>query len=137
MWPLLSPRKSLTASLDTGGPQLLVKVNSPWFYSYFLSACQTLTDGLHRCLCASEPDGGKTLQILYEEVNESEVDIIHVPSPALEERKTDVYRYPRAGMQNYWQEKGILHQVLKVYFLCSCFYIYKKDLARGKFKINK
>lgn len=137
MWPLLSPRKSLTASLDTGGPQLLVKVNSPWFYSYFLPACQTLTDGLHRCLCASEPDGGKTLQILYEEVNESEVDIIHVPSPALEERKTDVYRYPRAGMQKYWQEKGILHQVLKVYFLCSCFYIYKKGLARGKFKINK
>ncbi|XP_075878794.1 dipeptidyl peptidase 9-like isoform X2 [Nelusetta ayraudi] len=47
-----------------------------------------------------EPDGGKTLQILYEEVNESEVDIIHVPSPALEERKTDVYRYPRAGSKN-------------------------------------
>lgn len=45
-----------------------------------------------------EPDGGKTLQILYEEVDESEVEIIHVPSPALEERKTDVYRYPRAGI---------------------------------------
>uniref|UniRef100_A0A8C2X651 dipeptidyl-peptidase IV n=1 Tax=Cyclopterus lumpus TaxID=8103 RepID=A0A8C2X651_CYCLU len=44
-----------------------------------------------------ESDGGKTLQILYEEVDESEVEIIHVPSPALEERKTDVYRYPRAG----------------------------------------
>uniref|UniRef100_A0AAQ5XIT9 dipeptidyl-peptidase IV n=1 Tax=Amphiprion ocellaris TaxID=80972 RepID=A0AAQ5XIT9_AMPOC len=47
-----------------------------------------------------EPDGGKTLQILYEEVDESEVEIIHVPSPALEERKTDVYRYPRAGSKN-------------------------------------
>uniref|UniRef100_A0A7N8X247 dipeptidyl-peptidase IV n=1 Tax=Mastacembelus armatus TaxID=205130 RepID=A0A7N8X247_9TELE len=47
-----------------------------------------------------ESDGGKTLQILYEEVDESEVEIIHVPSPALEERKTDVYRYPRAGTQN-------------------------------------
>lgn len=45
----------------------------------------------------SESDGGKTLQILYEEVDESEVEIIHVPSPALEERKTDMYRYPRAG----------------------------------------
>lgn len=44
-----------------------------------------------------ESDGGKTLQILYEEVDESEVEIIHVPSPALEERKTDIYRYPRAG----------------------------------------
>lgn len=47
----------------------------------------------------SEPDGGKTLQILYEEVDESQVEIIHVPSPALEERKTDVYRYPHAGMK--------------------------------------
>lgn len=47
-----------------------------------------------------ESDGGKTLQILFEEVDESEVDIIHVPSPALDERKTDVYRYPRAGSKN-------------------------------------
>uniref|UniRef100_A0A671VCR1 dipeptidyl-peptidase IV n=1 Tax=Sparus aurata TaxID=8175 RepID=A0A671VCR1_SPAAU len=47
-----------------------------------------------------ESDGGKTLQILYEEVDESEVEIIHVPSPALEERKTDIYRYPRAGSKN-------------------------------------
>lgn len=50
-------------------------------------------------LFGSESDGGKTLQILYEEVDESEVEIIHVPSPALEERKTDVYRYPRAGTE--------------------------------------
>uniref|UniRef100_A0A8C4NWB8 dipeptidyl-peptidase IV n=1 Tax=Dicentrarchus labrax TaxID=13489 RepID=A0A8C4NWB8_DICLA len=49
---------------------------------------------------AAREDGGKTLQILYEEVDESEVEIIHVPSPALEERKTDVYRYPRAGSKN-------------------------------------
>lgn len=65
---------------------------------HFLPACQTVTDRPHRHLRASEPHGSKTLQILYEEVNESEVEIIHVPSPALEERKTDVYRYPRAGM---------------------------------------
>uniref|UniRef100_A0A673GHT2 dipeptidyl-peptidase IV n=1 Tax=Sinocyclocheilus rhinocerous TaxID=307959 RepID=A0A673GHT2_9TELE len=38
-----------------------------------------------------------TLQLLYEEVDESEVEVIHVPSPALEERKADVYRYPRTG----------------------------------------
>ena len=25
------------------------------------------------------------------------MEIIHVPSPALEERKTDSYRYPRTG----------------------------------------
>ncbi|KAL3047246.1 dipeptidyl peptidase 9-like [Trematomus bernacchii] len=47
-----------------------------------------------------ESDGGKTLQVLYEEVDESNVEIIHVPSPALEERKTDVYRYPCAGSKN-------------------------------------
>ncbi|XP_071395838.1 dipeptidyl peptidase 9-like [Centroberyx affinis] len=49
---------------------------------------------------AEDSDGGKTLQILYEEVDESEVELIHVPSPALEERKTDVYRYPRTGSKN-------------------------------------
>lgn len=49
------------------------------------------------------PEGCKTLRILYEEVDESEVEIIHVPSPALEERKTDCYRYPRTG-------EGIRHR---------------------------
>ncbi|XP_038595974.1 dipeptidyl peptidase 9 isoform X2 [Tachyglossus aculeatus] len=45
-------------------------------------------------------EGHRTLRILYEEVDESEVEIIHVPSPALEERKTDSYRYPRTGSKN-------------------------------------
>uniref|UniRef100_A0A2K6KI20 dipeptidyl-peptidase IV n=1 Tax=Rhinopithecus bieti TaxID=61621 RepID=A0A2K6KI20_RHIBE len=45
-------------------------------------------------------EGLKTLRILYEEVDESEVEVIHVPSPALEERKTDSYRYPRTGSKN-------------------------------------
>ncbi|KAG8127022.1 putative Dipeptidyl-peptidase 9 protein [Naja naja] len=45
-------------------------------------------------------EGWKTLRILYEEVDESEVEVIHVPSPALEERKTDTYRYPRTGSKN-------------------------------------
>ena len=45
----------------------------------------------------SDPNGGKTLYLLYEEVDETEVEIIHVPSPALEERKADAYRYPRTG----------------------------------------
>ncbi|XP_004865777.1 dipeptidyl peptidase 9 isoform X2 [Heterocephalus glaber] len=44
--------------------------------------------------------GLKTLRILYEEVDESDVEVIHVPSPALEERKTDSYRYPRTGSKN-------------------------------------
>uniref|UniRef100_A0A8D0CJB0 dipeptidyl-peptidase IV n=1 Tax=Scleropages formosus TaxID=113540 RepID=A0A8D0CJB0_SCLFO len=47
-----------------------------------------------------DSDGGRTLQLLYEEVDESEVEIIHVPSPALEERKADAYRYPRTGSKN-------------------------------------
>ncbi|KAM6948816.1 dipeptidyl peptidase 9 isoform 2-T2 [Aplochiton taeniatus] len=47
-----------------------------------------------------DPDGGKTLHLLYEEVDETDVEIIHVPSPALEERKADAYRYPRTGSKN-------------------------------------
>lgn len=47
-----------------------------------------------------ESDGGKTLQMLFEEVDESEVELIHVPSAALEERQTDVFRYPKAGSKN-------------------------------------
>uniref|UniRef100_A0AAY4D7B1 dipeptidyl-peptidase IV n=1 Tax=Denticeps clupeoides TaxID=299321 RepID=A0AAY4D7B1_9TELE len=47
-----------------------------------------------------DADGGRTLQLLYEEVDESDVEVIHVPSPALEERKADVYRYPRTGSKN-------------------------------------
>lgn len=45
----------------------------------------------------TDSDGGKTAYLLYEEVDETEVEIIHVPSPALEERKADAYRYPRTG----------------------------------------
>uniref|UniRef100_A0A673CAM0 dipeptidyl-peptidase IV n=1 Tax=Sphaeramia orbicularis TaxID=375764 RepID=A0A673CAM0_9TELE len=45
-------------------------------------------------------NGGKTVYLLYEEVDETEVEIIHVPSPALEERKADAYRYPRTGSKN-------------------------------------
>ncbi|XP_039589588.1 dipeptidyl peptidase 9 isoform X2 [Passer montanus] len=48
----------------------------------------------------------KTLRILYEEVDESEVEIIHVPSPALEERKTDSYRYPRTDCVCSGQRAG-------------------------------
>ncbi|XP_042562511.1 dipeptidyl peptidase 9 isoform X2 [Clupea harengus] len=51
-------------------------------------------------VATEDADGGKILQLLYEEVDESEVEIIHVPSPALEERKADVYRYPRTGSKN-------------------------------------
>ncbi|XP_040846591.1 dipeptidyl peptidase 9 isoform X8 [Ochotona curzoniae] len=51
-------------------------------------------------------DGVKTLRLLYEEVDESEVEVIHVPSPALEERKTDSYRYPRTDHFNAGEGAG-------------------------------
>ncbi|XP_075467504.1 dipeptidyl peptidase 9 [Ascaphus truei] len=53
------------------------------------------------CPASVEAPGGlRTLRVLYEEVDESDVEVIHVPSPALEERKTDAYRYPRTGSKN-------------------------------------
>lgn len=48
----------------------------------------------------TDSDGGKRVYLLYEEVDETEVEIIHVPSPALEERKADAYRYPRTGWRS-------------------------------------
>uniref|UniRef100_A0A4W3K740 dipeptidyl-peptidase IV n=1 Tax=Callorhinchus milii TaxID=7868 RepID=A0A4W3K740_CALMI len=53
--------------------------------------CPTGTEG---------PEGVKIYYLLYEEVDESDVEIIHVTSPALEERKADAYRYPRTGSKN-------------------------------------
>uniref|UniRef100_T1DN93 dipeptidyl-peptidase IV n=1 Tax=Crotalus horridus TaxID=35024 RepID=T1DN93_CROHD len=51
---------------------------------------------------AAEPiaDGGKILRILYEENDESEVEVIHVTSPMLETRRTDSFRYPKTGTAN-------------------------------------
>lgn len=43
------------------------------------------------------PNGEKILRILYEENDESNVEIIHVTSPMLETRRCDSYRYPRTG----------------------------------------
>uniref|UniRef100_A0A8C6WJ11 dipeptidyl-peptidase IV n=1 Tax=Neogobius melanostomus TaxID=47308 RepID=A0A8C6WJ11_9GOBI len=45
-------------------------------------------------------EGQIWMRLLYEEVDETDVEIIHVPSPALEERKADAYRYPRTGSKN-------------------------------------
>uniref|UniRef100_A0A8C5MB19 dipeptidyl-peptidase IV n=1 Tax=Leptobrachium leishanense TaxID=445787 RepID=A0A8C5MB19_9ANUR len=44
--------------------------------------------------------GGQVLRILYEENDESDVEIIHVTSPMLETRRTDSFRYPKAGTAN-------------------------------------
>ncbi|XP_026565056.1 dipeptidyl peptidase 8 [Pseudonaja textilis] len=43
---------------------------------------------------------GKILRILYEENDESEVEVIHVTSPMLETRRTDSFRYPKTGTAN-------------------------------------
>uniref|UniRef100_A0A8C0HCU9 dipeptidyl-peptidase IV n=1 Tax=Chelonoidis abingdonii TaxID=106734 RepID=A0A8C0HCU9_CHEAB len=48
----------------------------------------------------AEPSKGKILRILYEENDESEVEIIHVTSPMLETRRTDSFRYPKTGTAN-------------------------------------
>ncbi|KAJ7311160.1 hypothetical protein JRQ81_006765 [Phrynocephalus forsythii] len=51
---------------------------------------------------SAEPTAGgaKILRILYEENDESEVEIIHVTSPMLETRRTDPFRYPKTGTAN-------------------------------------
>ncbi|XP_032906519.1 dipeptidyl peptidase 8 isoform X3 [Amblyraja radiata] len=51
-------------------------------------------------LAEDTPDGEKILRILYEENDESNVEIIHVTSPMLETRRCDSYRYPRTGTLN-------------------------------------
>nr|XP_006824516.1 PREDICTED: dipeptidyl peptidase 9 [Saccoglossus kowalevskii] len=45
-------------------------------------------------------DGSQTIQILYEEVDESGVEILHISSPASGDKDVDEYRYPRAGTAN-------------------------------------
>ncbi|XP_069481214.1 dipeptidyl peptidase 8 [Ambystoma mexicanum] len=44
--------------------------------------------------------GGRVLRILYEESDESEVEIIDVTSPMLETRRADSFRYPKTGTTN-------------------------------------
>uniref|UniRef100_UPI00398E7175 dipeptidyl peptidase 8-like n=1 Tax=Pristiophorus japonicus TaxID=55135 RepID=UPI00398E7175 len=51
-------------------------------------------------VCEDIPDGGRIFRILYEENDESNVEIIHVTSPMLETRRCDSYRYPRTGTLN-------------------------------------
>lgn len=48
------------------------------------------------------PSGSKILRILYEENDESEVEIIHVTSPLLETRRADSFRYPKTGTMFHW-----------------------------------
>uniref|UniRef100_A0A673GKB5 dipeptidyl-peptidase IV n=1 Tax=Sinocyclocheilus rhinocerous TaxID=307959 RepID=A0A673GKB5_9TELE len=67
----------------------------------------------------------QTLQLLYEEVDESEVEVIHVPSPALEERKADVYRYPRTGNHKHTLLKQ--HKRVHIYTQYTNIYYINKN----------
>lgn len=44
--------------------------------------------------------GDKTYSILYEEVDESCVEILHTFAPTTDSKQMDMYRYPRAGTDN-------------------------------------
>ena len=52
----------------------------------------------------SGQSGEKVFRILYEEVDESDVDILHIVSPQTEGATCDQYRYPKAGwyLQILW-----------------------------------
>ncbi|GIY71716.1 dipeptidyl peptidase 9 [Caerostris darwini] len=45
------------------------------------------------------PADNGTFRILYEEIDESEVELLYIPCPG-EEKETEVYRFPRAGTKN-------------------------------------
>ncbi|XP_071098891.1 dipeptidyl peptidase 9-like [Haliotis cracherodii] len=45
-------------------------------------------------------DEASTFRILYEEVDESDVEILHVFAPVTDDQGIDEYRYPRAGTTN-------------------------------------
>ncbi|KAI8503314.1 dipeptidylpeptidase [Branchiostoma belcheri] len=45
-------------------------------------------------------DGSRTYRLMYEEVDESEVEILHIVSSTNNERGVDHFRYPRAGTAN-------------------------------------
>ncbi|KAB1259809.1 Dipeptidyl peptidase 9 [Camelus dromedarius] len=104
---MVSPMKPLEIKTQCSGPRMDPKIcpADPAFFSFINSSdlwVANIETGEERRLtfCHRGSEGCKTLRILYEEVDESEVEIIHVPSPALEERKTDSYRYPRTGSKN-------------------------------------
>ncbi|XP_070537358.1 dipeptidyl peptidase 9-like isoform X2 [Ptychodera flava] len=48
----------------------------------------------------TDQDGSQTLRMLYEEVDESDVEILHITSPSGADKDVDEYRYPRAGTAN-------------------------------------
>lgn len=79
------------------------------FKQHIREECARLTSALPQ----TDSDGGKTAFLLYEEVDETEVEIIHVPSPALEERKADAYRYPRTGRSSSLSLLLVLYSSLR------------------------
>lgn len=71
------------------------------------------------------------MYLLYEEVDETEVEIIHVPSPALEERKADAYRYPRTGQCCLYTVHTHRLGLVKCFVNCLFLYILHISLFTG------
>ncbi|CAH1788869.1 unnamed protein product [Owenia fusiformis] len=69
---------------SAGVPSFVVQEEFDRYTGYWWQPCKTTDDGTYR--------------VLYEEVDESEVDILHIVSP--DEHSVDDYRYPRAGTAN-------------------------------------
>ncbi|XP_012941328.1 dipeptidyl peptidase 9 [Aplysia californica] len=51
-------------------------------------------------VCQRPSDGKRVYHILYEEVDESDVDIVSLFAPTEHDTSTDQYRYPKAGTAN-------------------------------------
>ncbi|CAL1543451.1 unnamed protein product [Lymnaea stagnalis] len=64
-------------------------------------------------LCQRLPDGRKLYHILYEEVDESDVEILSIFSPTGQEPNcTELYRYPKAGANNAYSNLKLLEVII-------------------------
>uniref|UniRef100_A0A8B9G9Y2 dipeptidyl-peptidase IV n=1 Tax=Amazona collaria TaxID=241587 RepID=A0A8B9G9Y2_9PSIT len=82
-------------------------------------------------------NGGKVLRILYEENDESEVEIIHVTSPMLETRRTDSFRYPKTGETPtpYISRKGLLESCCWGGYISHCIWSILLDRSQTRLQI--
>lgn len=80
--------KNLAAdALSAGVPSFVVQEEFDRFTGYWWQPSSTSNED-------------NVFRILYEEVDESEVDILHIISPQTEGATCDQYRYPKAGTTN-------------------------------------
>eukprot|EP00061_Rhincodon_typus_P019042 g48480.t1 len=93
---LFQASNNIYFTVDGGLPNLEDDPKSAGISSFVLQEEFDRYTGYWWCPLAEDtPDGGKIFRILYEENDESNVEIIHVTSPMLETRRCDSYRYPR------------------------------------------